>query len=1022
MQKHTDLTLRRLQMFASDQLSGRIYTRRAPVSLSVFHAPGRITYAEALAGTYEPAAVGQRFGPIWSTHWFRVEIAIPADWTGQEVHLLWDSGSEGQVWVEGHPVQGLAGSGIWGAAAPIRGETVIARPAAGGENLSLYIELAANNLFGEGFGKDTGLTPSVGYLRLAEIAIFDRAAWDLYWDFQVLADMADNLPRNSSRGAQALYAANAMVNLLDLDDRSTWAPARAIAARYFGEHTGQGQLDLSAVGHAHIDTAWLWPLSETRRKCMRTFSTAVAYMDDYPAYIFACSQAQQFEWTKELYPDLYEKIKAKVQSGQFAPAGGSWVEPDCNLPSGEALVRQFYYGQRLFRQEFGITCEEFWEPDVFGYSAALPQILRQSGIRYFLTIKLSWNQFNKLPSHTFWWEGIDGSRVLTHFPPADTYNSFANVKEVAYSASNYKDLDRSRDAYLLFGYGDGGGGPTRGMLEQLARMADVDGLPRVQMRTPNAFFKRLEQNSTDLLTWAGELYFELHRATYTTHAHNKKFNRQSEFMLHDVEFLAATALAVRGAEYPAANVDGLWKRVLTNQFHDIIPGSSIHMVYEDSDLDYADILQTGASLRANALDDVLAPAGGSILHAVNTTSFDRREVVELPAGASGLQASAGGAVLAVAVVPAYGYAPLAAAAPVETVSARQEKRGAGDCVILENALVAAVFQADGSLVSLFDKRANREAVEPGKQANHFVLYDDNPTNWDAWDVDVFHLEKRTEAGPAKTCRIVEAGPLRAAVVFEYDLSAGSSLVQTVSLSALSARLDFDTRVDWHERHRFLKVEFPINVRSARATYEIQFGQLERPTHFNTSWDMARFEVVAHKWADLSDPNFGVALFNDCKYGHAVHGSVMRLSLLRGPTMPDAEADQGLHSFRYALLAHTGTPQQAGLVAEGYAFNAPLIIRAAGADLGARSFFRVDNPAVVLDTVKKAGDSAEIVVRMYESHGAPAAACLKVDLPVESVVRCNLLEDEAGPRAAWGADGLALALKPFELATFKLKLK
>ncbi len=736
MLKHPDLTLQRIQSFATERgLAGKIYTDRAPVKLSVYAAPGRISYAEAVQGSYQPAIIGQQFGPFWSTHWFRVEIDIPTAWAGREVHFLWDSSSEAEVWQDGKPMQGLTGTGgafypgvRWGA---VRPEYILTRKAKGGESLVLYVEMAANNLFGLGYGGDPSRLAMVGMLRQAEIAAFDREAWDLLWDFKVIADMAQELPQTTPRGGQALFAANQMVNLIDLDDRRTWEAAHNVAAEYYAARTGGGQLNLSAIGHAHIDTAWLWPLAETRRKCMRSFSSSVTLMDEYPEYRFACSQAQQYEWVKQDYPDLYARIQEKVKSGQFVPAGGSWVEPDCNLPSGEALVRQFLYGQRLFRKEFGVTCEEFWEPDVFGYSAALPQILRQVGMKYFLTIKLSWSQFNKLSTHTFWWEGLDGSRVLTHFPPADTYNAHGNVKEVLYSMTNYKDLDRSTEAYFLFGFGDGGGGPTRTMLEQVRRMKDVDGLPRVEMRGPNDFFTRLEENSKDLVTWVGELYLELHRGTYTTQANNKKYNRLSEFMLHDVEFLSAVAHAGQGLDYPSAELDRLWKLVLTGQFHDIIPGSSIALVYQDSNAHYQDVLGAGAALRNQALVALLGKPEPQGRHAcaLNTTGFERTELVELPAGMVSGQTSADGKPLGIASAPPYGYAIFnTAESPAQPVAVVEQ----GESILLENQFVHAELRRDGSLASLYDKRAGRESVEPGKAANRFVIFDDQPNNWDAW--------------------------------------------------------------------------------------------------------------------------------------------------------------------------------------------------------------------------------------------------------------------------------------------------
>ena len=1025
MQKHPELTLQRLKNFASESgLKGKLYTHRAPVALAAYAAPGRITYSEAMRGDYEPIEVGKKFGPLWSTHWVKVELDIPSEWIGQEVHLLWDSSSEACVWQDGQPLQGLTGSTNGWISGLIRGEYCLAKPAPGAavlgaavlgaQHIELYIEVACNGLFGlEGGSKAS----QIGLLQQAEIALFDRQAWDVYWDFVVIADMAQYLPANTPRAGQALQAANAMVNALNLDDRSTWQKARAIAAQFFAARNGAGQHNLSAVGHAHIDTAWLWPLAETQRKCFRTFASAVLYMDDYPEYKFACSQAQQFEWMKDLQPALYEKIKARVKSGQFVPAGGSWVEPDCNVPSGESLVRQFLFGQRFFRQEFGITCREFWEPDVFGYSAALPQILQQAGIRYFLTQKLSWNQFNKLPSHTFIWEGLDGSRVLTHFPPADTYNSMANVKEVVYNVNNFKDHDRANSSYLLFGFGDGGGGPTLGMLEQLKRMGDVDGLPRVQIRSPHEFFTRCEADASDLTTWVGELYFELHRGTYTTQAHNKLYNRRSEFLLHDVEFLAAMAHLRHGYPYPSAELARLWKMVLTNQFHDIIPGSSIREVYEDSDQHYKEILGCAADLRGQAIQALVgqpADSSGTVC-AVNTLGAPRTEVVALPQGTPSPQTAADGQPLGVVSAPPLGYVITSP----ESVSDQVSIVEAGDVMILENDFVRATLSRSGSLTSLFDKHAGRESVEPGQAANHFVLFDDVPGGNDAWDVDVFHLEKPCELGGARAARVTEHGPLRVSVEFEYDLTSVSTLKQTVSLTAISPRLDFSTEVEWHESHKFLKVEFPLNLRAQNATYEIQFGHVQRPTHWNTSWDMARFEVCAHKWADLSEPDFGVALLNDCKYGYATHGNVMRLSLLRSPKSPDHEADMGRHTFRYALLPHAGTFQQAGVIEESYRFNAPLLVSATHAQPDEVSFLSVSRPSVVIDTVKKAEDSNALVVRLYEAHGTRGTVRLTSSLPVKSAARCNLLEEQDVP-LDWSEGGVNLDVTPFQLVTVKLE--
>jgi alpha-mannosidase len=1020
MQKHRKLTQQRIQSFASDQqLGSRIYKERHPIELSSYAAPGRISYETALRGKYTPIEIGHHFQPVWSTHWVRADIKVPIKWTGQEVHLLWDSTSEACVWDEqGQPLQGLTGSGNSWISGSIRPEYRLISNTSGGESMTVYIEVACNGLFGNSFStSDINLT---GYLRKAEIAVFDPEAWDLYWDFRVIADMAEHLPEDSPRAGQALYTANAIVNVVDQDDPSTWEEGRKIAADFYASHNGDSQHHLSAVGHAHIDTAWLWPLAETMRKCVRTFSTAVRYMEDYPDYIFACSQAQQYEWMKEQQPGLYEKIKAKVAEGRFIPTGGSWVEPDTNIPSGESLVRQFVFGQRYFQSEFGITCQEFWVPDVFGYSATLPQIMQQAGIRYFLTQKMSWNQFNKIPSHTFLWEGLDGSQVLTHFPPVDTYNSVANVKEILFNISNYKDHDRSNHSYLLFGYGDGGGGPTRAMLEQLNRMADVDGLPQIAQRTPNDFFQRLEADIKDPITWRGELYFEYHRGTYTTQADTKRDNRRSEELLHDIEFLAAIANANYGLPYPADTLARLWKIVLTNQFHDIIPGSSITEVYQDSAKDYQEVLSTGADLRQEVAAAFLKPASGPSdrIAVINTLSVERTELVDLPVGMSSAQHSSTGQPLGIVSAPSMGVAVVKPATqPSQPVQISKSQDG----YILENQFVAAKFNVSGQLTSLFDKQNRRECIEPHRKANQFVLFDDNPIKHDAWDVDIYHLEKFKLIPPAHSTEAIEEGPLRASLAFEIEISPKSRLRQVVSLTALSPRLAFTTDVDWHEDHKFLKVEFPLNLHADYATYEIQFGHLRRPTHFNNSWDMARFEVCAQHWADFSEPDFGVSLLNDSKYGYSVHDNVMRLSLLRSPKMPDPQADMGTHSFRYALLPHADSPIEAGVIEEGYRFNSPLLIYPSLAELQSQSFFRVSGGSLVLDTVKKAEDSDAIILRIYEAHGKRGTCRLESSLPVSKAVQCNLLETDES-QLPWDENGVEIPYAPFQLITLKLYLR
>lgn len=1005
MLKHPAVTQKRIERFAH-RLSQKLYTARAPVELKVFHAPGRISYDEAMQGEYVPLQVGDKLGPHWSTHWVEVQLEIPEIWSGREVHFLWDSSSEACVWMDGLPRQGLTGSeaAVAGESSPIRAEYILAREARGGDQLTFHLEIACNSLVGvrENSGVDL-----MGLIRQAEIASFDRDMWDLYWDFVIIQEMAVHLPDNTPRGRRALYVANEIANLCDPEDASTWPACREVAAAFLGIRNSDDQHQLSAIGHAHIDSAWLWPRAETKRKCYRTFSTVLRYLEDYPDYLFSWSQACQYEWLEQEYPQLFDQLKAAIAKGQIVPVGGSWVEPDCNLPSGESLVRQFLFGQQYFERTFGERCRVFWNPDVFGYSGQLPQIMRNAGIDYFLTQKLSWNQFNKMPSHTFTWEGIDGTSVLTHFPPADSYNAVVTVEQLLYNVSNFKDLERANESYMLFGYGDGGGGPTRGMLERIKRCEDVAGLPKLKMRNPDEFFARCDADIEDPLVWVGELYFELHRGTYTTQARTKHGNRKGEILLHDAEFVAAMAGILADSEYPAEALGEAWKLLLFNQFHDVLPGSSIGEVYRDAWEDYQQIQAAGQQIVADATAAIFEP-GEERVAAINSLTRPRREIVTLPDGEAAL-----------VTAPGLGWA---ICEPVrrykQEVTLEQQDEG----VVLENPHLRAKLNAEGALVSLIHKETGREAIAPGQTGNRFVLFRDTPNLWHAWDVDIHYLEREPRQLPGGEMTIVEQGPLRVAVRFTHPISERSSLVQTVTLTAIDRRLAVDCEVSWFEDEKFLKVEFPFNIRASQATYEIQFGHLERPTHFNNSWDMARFEVCGHRWADLAEPDFGVALLNDCKYGYATLGNVMRLSLLRAPLTPDPEADRGdYHRFSYAVMPHAGSFQEAGVIDEAARFNVPLQLVPTAAEAGQRGFFEVDAYAIMVDTVKRSEDGKDLILRLYEAHGTRGTCHLTSTLPIAEAWHCNLLEDCEEP-LTWDADeGAAIAYTPFQVQTIRLRL-
>jgi alpha-mannosidase len=1042
MLKHPLLTESRIRQ-TLERIEKLVHWPTAPVEIAAWAVHGEPVAPErAFKAKFTPFSVGEMWGSLWDTVWFRFQGQIPADWKGREVVALVRLTSlgpegfsaEGSIYQNGRLVRAVNLN---------RREVEIASKAKGGERFEFFVEAAANggtNPTGDAIGLNLPDYNGKPLFRLeqAELACRNPEAFDFYFDFKFAAEAMDALPENSQRRAELRYALNESVNEFDQDDPSTIKRAAAALRGVMRRRNGDTVHTLSAVGHAHIDTAWLWPLRETIRKCARTFSTALNYMEKYPSYVFVCSQAQQYAWMKAYYPEIWEGIKKAVRRGQWEPVGSMWVETDCNLVSGESLVRQILLGKRFFEKELGYETRDVWIPDVFGYAASLPQIMHKSGVEYFLTQKISWNQFNKFPHHTFFWEGIDGTRIFAHFPPADTYNADTGPNQLVQSVQNFKELDRATRSLLVYGWGDGGGGPSIEMLEKARRARDFDGLPQLEQEKAIKFFEKAKLDAKDPAVWVGELYLELHRGTYTSQARNKRGNRKSEFLLHDAEFLDAVTLAlaperkesVADPERAVYDVTGLkeshprthrtaleraWKLLLLNQFHDIIPGSSINWVYQDSQRDYETIRKLGESVRDSALSTLETLVDtSSFKHPiliVNSLGIRRREVVELPDGE-----------FASVDVPPFGYVVVEKTdgflrttdQPIKGVQSRQG-------ITLENGLLRLRINARGHVASIFDLRARRELLsEPG---NVFHLHRDIPDRWDAWDVDIYYKERCEVIEGLEKLELVESGPLRAVARIVRTFG-NSRIEQRIVLNAGSARIDFPTEVEWKETQKLLKVAFPVDVHAQKATYEIQFGHLERPTHANTSWDMGKFEVCAQKWVDLSETGYGVALLNDCKYGHDIQGNVMRLSLLRAPVSPDPLADRGRHEFTYSLLPHSGDLREGRVVDHACSLNVPLIVREltpfAGTLPASHSFFLCSRPGAVVETIKVAEDGGAIIVRLYESEGGRGPLKLTTTLPVRKVWLTNLLETEE--RALPISNGVVrLDLKPFEIVTLKFAL-
>ncbi|PFH50184.1 glycoside hydrolase family 38 protein [Amanita thiersii Skay4041] len=947
--------------FSDVNLSSVLFTHRLDgsdfVQLQVWSAPGltKPTFEEAMTQKFRLARK--------TNHWWKVTVTIPEYWQQYErVQFEFDPGCEAMIYtVDGLPLQGITG----GYGGDRRVEYIISKEYVKAGIHEFVIESSCNGMFGVPWNGDTIQPPDMNrYFTLAsaDLVVPNQEAWKLLWDFNTLTQLVDTLSGSTPLQNKALVAANKIMNVFKKGDASAVLEARRIAEEVFGEgweakgasiyDEGAQRAGVWGIGACHIDTAWLWPYRVTQQKVARSWSTQVDLMERYPEHRFACSSAQQYKWLEQLYPPLFERVRTKILEGKFHPVGGAWVEHDANMPSGEALIRQMVYGQRYFESRFKLRCETGWLPDSFGLTGSLPQIMRGCGMKYFFTQKLSCNVF---PHSTFNWVGIDGTQLLCHMTPVDTYTAQATVQDVKKGLSNHKNLESSDTALLVFGNGDGGGGPLSKMLENLRRMRTVTNthreLPPVSMgKSVDDFFHDLEASTAEgstLPNWHGELYLEFHRGTYTSHGSIKKGNRHSEILLRDVEHVATVASLFKlhssqngKAEYtyPKTKLDEAWEKVLLNQW----------MVYEDAEKLFTEVAQDCQILLEDAFD-VLFPesfpltkdtpakllSSASRIIAYNTTFFPRLDIVEIPlAGASTLlksqvmQTSPDGKTGYAVVKCEGGGAPgTICAAGFGGVSLHKTLMPASvysngsDHFVMRNASVQLTI-SQGRITSLIDVIQGRELIPAGSTGG-MVVFEDRPNYWDAWDVEIHHLETARQLAFTNVS-VVSHGPLRASVKaeLEYDKSTITVFVTTPKDNARSS-IRFDAEVDWHQRHEFLKFELPLDIHSDVATYECQFGHLQRPTHKNTTLDIAKFEVCGHKFADLSEFGYGVAFLSESKYGFSCLGNVLRISLLRAATAPDAEQDQGNHVFSWAVMPHEGHFLESDVPMAAYIFNSPL---------------------------------------------------------------------------------------------------
>ncbi|REE86470.1 alpha-mannosidase [Paenibacillus taihuensis] len=1039
-----------------------------------------------LPGQYEPLDGGEEFtvelsadlkldGKHGITYFLKKQITIPAEWEHGTAGLTVNGGGEGLLRVNGASYQGLDRNHNF---VPLYLD---------GAGLTPLLEIELYDPIPEPFdplnNQETKAQPISQYdITLVRV---NKPVQSLLRTVQAMYETTRLLPEDSSAPERQqlldlLYDAMREAECLS---EAEWSGGErlaeienALAARVrerFPAGPLQGKMHM--VGQSHIDIAWLWPVRETVRKVSRTFSTMTSLMEEYPDFVYSQSQPLLYAWVKERDPALYAKIKRAVAENRWELVGGMWIEPDLNIPSGESLVRQLLHGQLFYSEEFGKRATIEWLPDTFGYSASLPQLLKLAGMDYFMTTKLNWNDTNKFPHELFRWVGIDGTAIVSYLNHG--VNEHTRPKDVKEHWEAYRQKDKLGELMLLYGHGDGGGGVTREMVEFVHRSDLMPGLPVSNFSTAGAFFDSVSQVAEELPEWHGDLYLELHRGTLTTHGRNKRYNRKAEVLYRDAEIWSTFARLYAGASddvtaaaAAAAAVKSLekgWKLMLLNQFHDIIPGTAITESYVTSAAEYEEVFAIGKQELNRALrtiaGQVVAGAGvgadtdagageGTPYVVFNSLGWERDETVLIDgdlelagmraydeagnllgsdwiAGAEGVKPA-----LAVAVkgIPAFGY---------KTVWLRlaSEQREAGvagsigahreqDLSAWETPHYKLEFNERGEITRMYDKAAEREVLPEGSKANELQFFHDRPLYWDAWDIDPKYEQHRAGAAELVERKVIVSGEALDILRFEWRLNE-SRITQDLVLYHGEKRIDFKTRVQWHEDHKLLKVAFPVDVLATKATYEIPFGALERPTHRNTSWEQAQYEVCSHRWADVSEGSYGVSLLNDCKYGYDIKDSVLRLSLLRAPKWPDAAADQGEHEFTYSLLPHAGDWRAADVVRRAAELNSPAVAVAAGASAAraggglssaGQTLLQLDSRSVILDTVKQEERGTGMILRFYESTGSRDRITLRLPASAKRASIVNLLEDELEP-CSISADGtITLSFKPFEIKSVKVE--
>lgn len=987
---YNDLSYERRIKSTFPKIEKNIYSKINDLSVTAWTTKEPVIFSQRLTGVKTELKPGENWGNLFDCAWFNFCGVLPDNTDVNNTVLIIDISGEAFITDKnGVPVQGLTTvASMYDFSLGFPGKKVVYLKELYKQNeiIDIWADAGNNDLFGN--------QKNNGTLVEAYAASVNIPMRDLYYDFEVLNELRSRIPKNKSRYQKITFALyKASLELIDYTFDEVMKARQYLKTELDRENVDY-PLSISAIGHSHIDLAWLWPIRETIRKGARTFSTALMNIEKYPDYIFGASQPQLYQWTKDYYPELYCKIKESVSKGRWEPQGAMWVESDTNVTGGESLIRQMLYGKKFYMDEFGFEVKSVWLPDVFGYTAALPQIMKKSDVDYFMTIKISWSEFNEFPHHTFIWKGIDGSEVLAHMPPEGTYNSSAAPRAIIDTEEKFKDKAICNDCLLLFGIGDGGGGPGEEHLERLKREKNLQGLAPVKQEFSSAFFKRINVNLELYKTWKGELYLEHHRGTYTSEGRNKKYNKLMENLLRDIEII----YCIENKKYPAKEIEKIWKEVLLYQFHDILPGSSIKRVYDESLSRYQILERDALNLLNAAADSDLNSMENYKVY--NTTSWERTEWIK--AGNNWFKKS----------IPAMSSILINSGIIEDEINCPEINISENT---MENDFIKIKIDKFGFLESIFDKKHYKEIVKEGFSANSLMVYQDEG---DAWDFPHDYKEHEASQPVLSSFSYFTDGPeaIRKNVYSFKD----SIIEQKIVIRENSNRIDIRTRLKWNDSDSMLRARIPLSISADKITCGIQFGYLERPTLKNTSWDMAKLEVCCQNYADISNRDYGTAVLSDYKYGYSSEPDVIEINLLRSTVSPDVAGDIGIHEFTYSIYPHEGDHIKGDVIKKGFELSRPLRVFPVNSDVISRNenFIKCQSDNIIVETIKKAENGEGLIVRLFEAYGIKTSATVLFSSKYNSITEANLIERVIGSEET-NINKVNLYFAPFEIKTLLL---